>query len=79
MTLQLIHQFVDSRIPQDAVTLGRVVPTAEVELLEEASHPDRYQCLHERLDAGAPQRQSIGSAINDCTLRVWGASIDSIA
>jgi hypothetical protein len=53
VTLQLTHQFVDSRIPQDAVTLGRVVPTAEVELLEEASREQQgmgdRQCRSELL------------------------------
>ena len=35
--------------------LGRIVPMDKAELLEKASHSDRSQGFHERLNAGAPQ------------------------
>jgi hypothetical protein len=52
-------QFVHCRIPENAIALGGIVPMDKVELLEKASHPDRSQGFHERLNAGTPQSAGV--------------------
>jgi hypothetical protein len=62
--LQLVHKFVDCRTSQDVITVSRVVPATETEMLKESRHPDRSQCPDQRVYAGASQfRECRGSAV----------------
>lgn len=81
MKHDLVHEFIDGRGPQDAITFYRVVAPTWVELLEEARHADGPQRFNERVDAGTSQlRQRRLTAINGfCSSSVHGVITKGLA